>query len=144
VAAKHGLVGLTKTATFEYAAQNLRLNASFLPDPITPWMADIWRSKVETKKCQYTINALRIFENMLSNPFTPSEIAGHAENFFGRSEELRLIGQAMVCQPARPHTNCSMLFIGSFGFFLLQATFLYFSLSEKHSEFVLKPLDFDF
>jgi NAD(P)-dependent dehydrogenase (short-subunit alcohol dehydrogenase family) len=49
VAAKHGLVGLTKTATFEYAAQNLRLNASFLPDPITPWMADIWRSKVETK-----------------------------------------------------------------------------------------------
>lgn len=33
---------------------------------------------------------------MLSNPFTPSEIAGPPEDFFGRNEELRLIEHALV------------------------------------------------
>ncbi|MCG3118686.1 MAG: hypothetical protein ALAOOOJD_00940 [bacterium] len=32
---------------------------------------------------------------MLTNPFTPSEIAGQAEDFFGRNEELRLIAHAL-------------------------------------------------
>lgn len=33
---------------------------------------------------------------MLANPFIPSEIAGQAEDFFGRSEELRLIEAALA------------------------------------------------
>jgi hypothetical protein len=33
---------------------------------------------------------------MLLNPFTPSEIAGHPEDFFGRTQELRLIERSLT------------------------------------------------
>jgi NAD(P)-dependent dehydrogenase (short-subunit alcohol dehydrogenase family) len=64
-AAKHGVVGLTKTAALEYASQGLRINA------VCPGMVDTPMAKDVTPKVAAVMNAL----TPLGRFATPAEVA---------------------------------------------------------------------
>jgi NAD(P)-dependent dehydrogenase (short-subunit alcohol dehydrogenase family) len=68
VAAKHGVVGLTKAAGIEYAAQNVRVNA-VAPGLVATPMTQRWLDDPE-------VNAALMANSPIGRPAQPEEIAG--------------------------------------------------------------------
>ncbi len=70
VAAKHGLIGMTKSAAMEFAAQGVRVNA-IAPGPV---MTDMYRRWLPTPEDQQRVANYNLFKRIAS----PEEIAEYA------------------------------------------------------------------